>query len=70
MSSSQDEYQGYSIRWDVIFKADKNLFAAQAGIVSHPVALESLPFIPSQAAMILQQRRKLGLHHRGGEKLD
>ena len=36
MSSSEDEYQGYSIKWDVIFEADKNLFAAQAAIVSHP----------------------------------
>jgi hypothetical protein len=31
-----DEYRGYSIKWDVIYKADKKLFAAQAAIVLHP----------------------------------
>jgi hypothetical protein len=36
MSSSEEEYRGYSIKWDVIYKADTNLFAAQAAIVSHP----------------------------------
>ena len=36
MSSSEEEYRGYSIKWDVIYKADKNMFAAQAAIVCHP----------------------------------
>jgi hypothetical protein len=36
MSSSEEQYRGYSIKWDVICKADKNLFAAQAAIVSDP----------------------------------
>jgi hypothetical protein len=36
MSSSEEEYRGYSIKWDVIYKADTNLFAAQAAIVSDP----------------------------------
>ena len=36
MSSSEDEYRGYSIKWDVIYKAGKNLFAAQAAVGSHP----------------------------------
>jgi hypothetical protein len=36
MSSSEEEYRGYSIKWDVIYKAATSLFAAQAAIVSHP----------------------------------
>jgi hypothetical protein len=36
MSSSEDEYRGYSIKWDVVYKSDTNLFAAQAAIVSDP----------------------------------
>ena len=36
MSSSEEQYRGYSIKWDVIYKVDKNLFAAQAAVVSPP----------------------------------
>ena len=36
MSSSEEQYRGYSIKWDVIYKAHKNLFATQAAIVSDP----------------------------------
>jgi hypothetical protein len=60
MSSSEDEYRGYSIKWDVIYKADTSLFAAQAAIVSHPDSSGIASIIQSRAVMILQRRMKLG----------
>ena len=59
MSSSEDEYHGYSIKWDVIYKADTSLFVAQAAIVSHPDSSGIASIIQSRA-VILQRRMKLG----------
>ena len=58
MSSPEEEYRGYSIKWDVIYKADTD-YSPRKLQSSRIPDTSGIRSIPSRAVIILQQGEAL-----------